>query len=297
MKSTLICTHVMPREIELFKNFMTQYKKALLYLEDTDNVTIKASLNLNPELTDWDNSDLKPDYFISIFEELFKDVPNINEIILDNSLMGTTQQKRECIQLDYDQFIFIDADIAFPEQLLKYQLEASYLLEGKYILIPNVVKLGDPSWDVIVHDDFINNPFNQQHSHPPQETINQNINEIYIQQAEVFKFGCGMHTLYSKEFWDLIGIPEAFGGYGPEDTFGMYAASLAAKYGCDIKQYILKGIYTTEDYINRIPSFDSKIKVFDRKQEFRSKAEEAFPIEFNKFKIKIDDIINNSNNK
>ena len=84
MKSTLICTHVMPREIELFKNFMTQYKKALLYLEDTDNVTIKASLNLNPELTDWDNSDLKPDYFISIFEELFKDIPNINEIKSNN---------------------------------------------------------------------------------------------------------------------------------------------------------------------------------------------------------------------
>ena len=287
MKSTLICTHVMPREIELFKNFMTQYKKALLYLEDTDNVTIKASLNLNPELTDWDNSDLKPDYFISIFEELFGDVSNINEIITDNSLMGTTQQKRECIQLDYDQFIFIDADIAFPEQLLKYQLEASYLLEGKYILIPNIIKLGDPSWDIIVHDDFINNPFNQQHSHLPQKTLDQDIDEVYIQQAEVFKFGCGMHTLYSKEFWDLIGIPEAFGGYGPEDTFGMFAASLAAKHDYDIKQYILKGIYTTEDYINRIPSFDSRIKVFDRKQEFRDKATEAFDIELNKFKEKI----------
>jgi len=287
MKSTLVCTHVMPREIELFKNFMAQYKRALLYLEDTDNVTIKASLNLNPELTDWENSDLKPEYFISIFEELFEGVPNINEIILDNSLMGTTQQKRECIQLDYDQFIFIDADIAFPEQLLKYQLEASYLLKGKYILIPNIVKLGDPSWDVIVHDDFINNPYNQQHSHPPQETIDQAINEIYVQQTEVFKFGCGMHTLYSKEFWDLIGIPETFGGYGPEDTFGMYAASLAVKNGYDVKQYVLKGIYTTEDYINRIPSFESKIKVFDRKQEFRDKATEAFPIELNKFKEKI----------
>jgi hypothetical protein len=277
----------MPREIELFKNFMTQYKKALQYLENTDNVTIKASLNLNPELTDWNNSDLKPDYFISIFEELFEDVPNINEIILDNSLMGTTQQKRECIQLNYDQFIFIDADIVFPEQLLKYQLEASYLLDGKYILIPNVIKLGDPSWDVIVHDNFINDPFNQQHSYPPQKTIDQDINNVYIQQTEVFKFGCGMHTLYSKEFWDLIGIPEVFGGYGPEDTFGMFASSLANEQGYDIKQYVLKGIYTTEDYINRIPSFESKIKVFDRKQEFRDKATEVFPIELNKFKEKI----------
>lgn len=287
MKSTLVCVHVMPREIELFEKFMEQYKRSLLYLDETDDVTIKASLNLNPELTDWENSELTPEYFSNKFSKLFGNIKNINEIITDNSLMGTTQQKRESIKLHYDQFIFIDADIAFPEQLFKYQLETSYLLEDKYILIPNVIKLGDPSWDVIVHDDFINNPFNQQHSHPPQETIDQNIDKVYVQQTDVFKFGCGMHTLYSKEFWDLIGIPEAFGGYGPEDTFGMYASSLAVKYGYDIKQYVLKGIYITEDYINRIPSFDSKIKIFDRKQEFRDKAMEAFSIELNKFQEKI----------
>ena len=283
MKSTLVCIHVMPREIELFERFMIQYKKALQYLDENDNVTIKASLNLNPELIDWKNSELTPEYFINKFEKLFDSISNINEIILDSKLMGTTQQKRESIKLDYDQFIFVDADIIFPEQLLKYQLEASYVLEGRYILIPNVIKLGDPSWDVIVHDDFLNYPFNQQHSHPPQETINQAIKEVYIQQSPVFKFGCGMHTLYSKEFWNLIGIPESFGGYGPEDTFGMYSATLALQHGYDIKQYILKGIYTTEDYIDRVPSFDSKIKVFDRKQEFRSKAELTFQTELLKF--------------
>lgn len=287
MKSTLICVHVMPKEIELFERFITQYKKAIQYLDEQDNVTIKASLNLNPLLTDWDNSELKPEYFISKFNGLFEGISNVNEIILDDRLMGTTQQKRECTLLNYDQFIFVDADIVFPEVLLKYQLEASYQLKGKYVLIPNVVKLGDPSWDVIVHDDFINKPFNQQYAHLPQETIDQIIEDVYVQYVPTFKFGCGMHTLYSKEFWDLISIPKSFGGYGPEDTFGMYAATIAVGMGQDIKQYILKGIYTTEDYINRIPSFDSRIKVFDRKQEFRDKATEAFDIELNKFKEKI----------
>ena len=287
MKSTLICIHVMPHEIEMFERFMIQYKKALLYLEDTDNVTLKTTLNLNPKLTDWKNSELKPEYFTSIFNKLFENIPNINEIILDDSLMGTTQQKRESIKLDYEQFIFVDADIIFPEQLLKYQLEASYILEGRFILIPNVVKLGDPSWDIIVHDNFLNDPFNQQHSHPPQKTINQEIKEVFIQPVSTFKFGCGMHTLYSKPFWDLMSIPESFGGYGPEDTFGMYSAMLASQHGYDIKQYVLKGIYTTEDYINRVPSFDSKIKNIDKKQEFRNKAEAIFETELLKFKNKI----------
>ncbi len=290
MKSTLICVHVMPLELELFERFMDRYKKALQYLDDNDNVIIKATLNLNPLLTNWDESELKQDYFIDKFNQLFDGIPNINEIILDEKLMGTTQQKRECIQLNYDQFIFVDADIVFPEQLLKYQLNASYFLEGKYVLIPNIIKLGDPSWDVIVHDDFINDPFNQQHSHPPEETINQTINDVHLQQTNVFKFGCGMHTLYSKEFWDLMGIPESFGGYGPEDTFGMYSATLAFKQGYDIKQYVLKGIYTTEDYIDRVPSFHSKIKIFDMKQEFRDKATEAFPIELKKFQDKIKNV-------
>jgi hypothetical protein len=277
----------MPKEIELFERFMTQYKQALLYLDSTDNVTIKASLNLNPELTNWEESELKPDYFIQKFNSLFENITNINEIILDNSLMGTTQQKRESIQLNYDQFIFVDADIAFPEQLLKYQLEASYLLKDKYILIPNIVKLWDYTWDILVHDDFKNKPYGYYLHHDSINTINQDINYVEVETAPTIKFGCGMHTLYSKEFWDFIGIPKSFGGYGPEDTFGMYASLIALKYGHQINEYILKGIYITEDYINRIPSFENKIKTYNRKQEFRDKAEAHFHQELETFQSKI----------
>jgi len=283
MKKTLVCVHVMPREIELFERFMEQYKRALLYLDDTDSVTIKASLNLNPELTNWDITELPAEYFVDKFEALFKDVPNINEIILDNSLMGTTQQKRESIELDYDQFIFVDADIAFPEQLLKYQLEASYTLEGKYILIPNITKLWDNTWDILVHEDFKDKPYGFYQEHDPLETINQEVKEVELATVPTIKFGCGMHTLYSKEFWKFVGIPESFGGYGPEDTFGMFASLLAMQKGYEINEYVLKGIYITEDYLNRIPSFENKVKVFDRKQEFRDKAEKNFQIELNKF--------------
>jgi len=52
-KRTLICIHVMPAEIEMFERLMQQMKRALMYLDDTDDVTLKVTLNLNPELTDW----------------------------------------------------------------------------------------------------------------------------------------------------------------------------------------------------------------------------------------------------
>jgi hypothetical protein len=52
----------------------------------------------------------------------------------------------------------------------------------------------------------------------------------------------------------------------------MAASEIAIKLGYDIKQIVLDGVYITEDYINRTPSFDGKIKPIDRKKEFYDKA-------------------------
>ena len=51
---------------------------------------------------------MKQGYFAARFAVLFNGLKNINEVILDTSCWGTTQQKRESLNLDYDQFIFCD---------------------------------------------------------------------------------------------------------------------------------------------------------------------------------------------
>ena len=284
MKSTLVCVHVMPNEIDLFDRWMEQYKKALQYLDDTDDVTLMATLNLSPLLTDWDNSELKQSYFIERFSKA-QSVKNINEIV-SKSGYGTTAQKRDAIKLNYEQFIFIDTDIAFPEQSLKYQLEASYYLDGKYVVLPQIVKLWDNSWDLAVHKDFISKEYNYHLTHDPELTYNQEIFEVGLEQINIFKFGCGMHTLYSKEFWDLIGIPESFGGYGSEDTFAMYASNYAVRAGIDIKQYILTGLYTSENMVtNRLTD---KVKSIANKENSRELSYKQFPDELKKFLIKIE---------
>jgi len=284
MKSTLVCVHVMPNEIDLFDRWMEQYKKALQYLDDTDDVTLMATLNLSPLLTDWDNSELKQSYFIERFNKA-QSVKNINEIV-SKSGYGTTAQKRDAIKLNYEQFIFIDTDIAFPEQSLKYQLEASYYLDGKYVVLPQIVKLWDNSWDLAVHKDFISKEYNYHLTHDPELTYNQEIFEVGLEQINIFKFGCGMHTLYSKEFWDLIGIPESFGGYGSEDTFAMYASGYAVRAGIDIKQYILTGLYISENMVtNRLTD---KVKSITNKENSRELSYKQFPDELKKFLIKIE---------
>jgi hypothetical protein len=274
----------MPNEIDLFDRWMEQYKKALQYLDDTDDVTLMATLNLSPLLTDWDNSELKQSYFIERFNKA-QSVKNINEIV-SKSGYGTTAQKRDAIKLNYEQFIFIDTDIAFPEQSLKYQLEASYYLDGKYVVLPQIVKLWDNSWDLAVHKDFISKEYNYHLTHDPELTYNQEIFEVGLEQLNIFKFGCGMHTLYSKEFWDLIGIPESFGGYGSEDTFAMYASGYAVRAGIDIKQYILTGLYISENMVtNRLTD---KVKSITNKENSRELSYKQFPDELKKFLIKIE---------
>lgn len=286
-KKTLVCIHIMPNEIEMFQKFMVQYRKALMYCEDYD-VYIKATLNLNPKLTDWDNSELKQDYFIDIFNEQFqyKDIKQINEIILDDSMWGTTQQKRESIKIDYfDQFIFVDTDIVLHEHQLMYQLKASEQLNGMYILSPSIPKWWDMSWDVLVDDSVKDTEFNTKET--LESVITQTPSKLSLKQIPTIKFGCGMHTLYSKEFWQFIGIPESFGGYGPEDTFGMMASIGAIRRGYDIKQYVLNGIYISEDYFNREPSIKDKIKKVDLKTDFYKEANAKIPTELHSFIARI----------
>jgi hypothetical protein len=282
----------MPNEMDLFDRWVEQYKKALQYLDDTDDVTLMATLNLSPSLTDWDNSELKQSHFIERFSK-HQSIKNISEVISKPGY-GTTAQKRDAIKLDYNQFIFIDTDIAFPEQSLKYQLEASYQLVGKYIILPQIVKLWDSSWDLAVHKDFINKEYNYHLTHDPELTYNQEITEVGLEQINTFKFGCGMHTLYSKELWDLIGIPESFGGYGSEDTFAMYASNYAVRAGIDIKQYILTGLYTSENMVtNRLTD---KVKSVANKENSRELSYKQFPDELKKFlsKIENENISNNN---
>ena len=295
-KKTLICIHVMPSEIEMFERLMYRFHRALSYLDENDDVTLKVTLNLNPELTDWNSSELKQGYFVSRFGVLFNGIKNINEIILDTSCWGTTQQKRESYKLDYDQFIFCDTDILFHEHMLKYQLNVSYRLDGIYIISPSLPKWWDSSWDDLCHSDYIDKPYG--YATDSDEVVNgtfaQSINTVNARQIPTIKFGCGMHTLYSKSFWELVSIPESFGGYGPEDTYGMHASNVALQLGYDIKQFVMDGVYITEDYKNRTPSFDGKINPIDKKREFYNNAQSLGGDEVKAFAIRL--IEKNSSN-
>jgi len=288
-KRTQIVTHVMPTEIDEYSNIIDKLAKAAQYLEKKDWVSIHATLNISPDLIQWNKSELKSDFFIDKFNQIKEKCNWANEIIFniieDNSILGTTSQKREAIKGNYDQFIFLDCDIAFHPTTLKYMLEASYQVKGKYLITPQTVKIGndfDNTWDVLVHNDYQNKEYIYYLTHDPNLTYDQNIENVSIKTSPNFKFACGWFTLYSKDILNFIGIPEWLGHYGPEDTF-MMCVSEAVKHKHDITQYILEGIYISENYISRDNSYINKLNINNLKQTFRQQAENNFQIELNKF--------------
>lgn len=283
MKRTLLCIHVMPHEFGMFERWISDLRSALANLGHDDTLVLRASLNLNPKLVDWRESSLTPDYFVEKFLRLTKGIVNINEIVSDESLWGTTQQRRESIALEYDQFIFADADLAFPPHFLKGQLDASYPLQGRYMMFPRMVRLWDSTWDCIVHPDFLSKELNYHLTHDPNMTRAQLKQEIRAQQLDGLKFSGGWFTLYSKEFFDFVGIPESLGGYGAEDTYVGFASVIARQNGFSIDTYNLEGVYISEDYLYRDPTYGGQIKLFDVQKQMRERAEKNVPDELNKF--------------
>lgn len=291
IKTTQIVSHVLPNEIDDLETTLNKLQECSLYLDPKDKVSIKISLNLSDQLVNWNESELKPEYFKNKFNSLKKltnwTYESIFEIIEDNSILGTTAQKRESSKGNYDQFIFLDCDIAFHPFTLKYILDVGFELNGKYIITPQIVKLWDSTWDHIVHDDYKNYPYEYEKKHDPNITYNQNVEEISVYIGNPTKFGCGWFTLYSKEIINFIGIPEFLGHYGSEDTFMSVAIEIAKQKNIDVKQYVMRGIYVSENIVKRIDPYRNKIKNINLKDVFRSKSWENFHFEIEKFKNKL----------
>ena len=129
MKKTQIVTHLMPTELEDYSDMLDKLKESSQYLDDNDWISIQATLNLSPILVDWKNSEVKNNLFKDYFNDLKSKCDWADEIVFniveDDSILGTTSQKREIIKGDYDQFIFLDGDMIFHETTLKYMLNTS----------------------------------------------------------------------------------------------------------------------------------------------------------------------------
>lgn len=235
----------MPWEIDLALLTFDKLKKASYYLDPEDKIYIDIGLNLSNYFINWEESELTTKYFTTRLDHYSKLLEWANwkmKFYNGDDLWGHLDLERDQTQENIDYYISICPDIHFHEHLLYYLISAAKQVKDKYFIItPETYKLWDSTWDELVHDSFLDIPYEQWKNKDTYELQHESISmgEPSLRNARDYKWA-GWFDLYSKSvIEELIPIPEGWKGYGPWDTYGMNVANIAKKNGTELKQYIL----------------------------------------------------------
>lgn len=312
--NTHIIIHVLPFEIDRFEHQMFELKKNAAYLSDDDEFVIDATLNLNDLLVDWNKSKIGKQYFIDRFNSL-KDIADkatkrnfIFEISENNECLGVDDKRRTSIRkyAKYcDNFLYLDNDMFYPNTTLKYMIDAAKTIKNKYyILSPQLPKLWEPSWDILVNDSYKNLNFEDstcnKYTTDQFDIFTSDYGEMAVVPIDTFKMGGGWFNIISSNLLAYTDIPDSFGPYGLDDTFVIDACKIMKSMNVDVQQYVLKNLVVTQSYqyelhklyLNHI-SFNIK-----QKQIFAANAQQHYHKELANFQQRLqNDIIHNSNKK
>jgi hypothetical protein len=289
-----ISIHITPYEIDDYQLFIHQLRRNLNYVNN--NIVFNPCLNLSNYFYDWGNSILKSNFFIHKFNELNKIVSNkitLDPIInFDNNILGALSYKRfflEKYKNQTDAFIWFDSDLIFPDDTI-FNLITSFenINHPNCIITPQIPKLWDNTWDVIVNEHYINNiPSHDMYFNFDGYDLYSEIKEKQlIENSSYTKFASGWGNLLSSNlFKKYISFSEDFGHYGVDDTFIMHAVDLYKKKGHNIKQFIIQNLIVTENHKFKMSLYNDLIqknKNIKTKEDFRLESEKTMINKLNK---------------
>ena len=153
----------MPWEIDYALLSFSQFKKSKYYFSNEDNINIETVLNLSSYTIDWNNSKLPKEFFIEKYNQisnLLTDYNHIKKIYDGDKIYGHLNLQKECISPEIDYYIAVCPDMYFSEHLLAYLIEGAKSVKNKYFVItPQISKLWDNSWDILVNPLYKNTPY------------------------------------------------------------------------------------------------------------------------------------------
>lgn len=308
---THIIIHVLPFEIDRFEHQMFELRKNGKYLDTDDEVVIDATLNVNDLLVDWSKSKISKDYFVDRFNDLKKIADwTIHHFDVDSEgkCLGVDDKRRNSIRKyheECDNFIYLDNDMFYPNTTLKYIMDAAKLVKNKfYIISPQLPKLWEPSWDVLVNDAYINLKFEdstcERYTTDQFDIYTKDFGEIEIKPIPTFKMGGGWFNMLSANLLAYTDIPDSFGPYGLDDTFVIDACGIMKSLNVDVQQYVMKNLVVTQSYMFELHRMYLNHISFNinKKQEFAANAAKYYNQEIQKFIERCkNDFIHNPNKK
>ena len=285
-----ISIHISPYEIDNYQTFIHQLRRNLSYIDD--EIIFSPFLNLSKYFYNWEDSTLDPSYFVNRFNELnniVKEYCQLEEHVnFEELILGAFSYKTmflEQYKNKVDAFIWFDSDMIFPDNTI-HMLIASHKADdmSKYCIVtPQIHRLWDTTWDVLVNKDYINIPASHDNyfGFDGYSLYKRNDEDVFLDtNKQRFKFASGWCNLLSANlFRDLIDFTYDLGHYGPDDTFIM---NLLDYYkfnkGKDINQYIVRGVVVTENYkhsLNQYKDYITKNDNIKTKEEFAGEVNQA----------------------
>jgi hypothetical protein len=245
--------HYMPWEVDYALLQFMQLKKSSQHL--SDDIYFHIGLNLSSHIINWNESKLPKEFFINKFNAALKMLDwakDVNVTIYEgDELWGHLDLEKSQIDPKIDYYIGLCPDMWFHEYALFYIIESAKQVKDKYFIItPEIHKMWDWTWDELVNKNYIDVPYDDWNKSDIFEIQSRILDEPILQQISRFKYA-GWFDLYSKDFIELIPIPDDWKGYGPWDYYSMLVSDIAVKNGIDIKEYVLRNQIIYEYHPNK----------------------------------------------
>ena len=277
----IVSIFVMPYEKEDLFRVLELLSESLEYLSEDMQLSLDITYCLSSEFL------LESEEVIKGMEKDFiKEVTPLLQPFSERTLrvekgveiLGCVSQRRNTYREfpDKDFYIWLDPNLHFLPETLFYLTEGFRSVRevnpfAPLVIVPQVTRLWDYTWDVLVHPKYKKEKFGYCYEIDPEEVLLID-EEVSIEESRMHKFGGGWMTLLSREILENIGVPEELGHYGMEDTYIMWRMRER-----DYKQYILGGVVVSKDYkaLSK-KKFMKTMKIKDQKDEMREYAKKGF---------------------
>jgi hypothetical protein len=280
-----ISIHISPYEIDNYQLFITQLRRNLNYIDK--EIIFTPCLNLSSYFYNWEISTLTKEFFIEKFNNLNKIVSsktNLEPLInVDTDILGGFSFKKHFLNQykdKVDAFIWFDSDMVFPDDTLYYLINSFEVLEHPHCIItPQIPRMWDETWDVIVNEKYFNTPATHKDyfNFDGFELYSLEADKELIENSFYTKFASGWCNLLSSAlFKDHIEFTSSMGHYGPDDTFIMHAVDILRQKNKDIKQFIIKNLVVTENHKYGFSPYKNLIiknQNIKSKEQFREESE------------------------
>ena len=243
----------MPWEIDMALLNLMQLKRSSYYIPSDVKIILDFTLNLSGYYVDWTNSILPKKYFMDKYES-YKHLADWAEFsnfrVYDgDSIYGHIDSAKNIIEKNCDAYITMCPDIYFSETLLGTMCELALQIENEYYIItPQITKLWDETWDILVNENFMKIDYSK---YKDVECFDvdliikesRQLENRTIIKSPKYKWA-GWFDLYNKKYFEkLVPIPHDWTGYGQYDFYSMIIMECLNHSWptIDFQQYIIEG--------------------------------------------------------